>query len=93
MLRCPGQDQRFWKPDDIFEVECLHCGRLVEFFKDEPKRKCHHCGHVVMNPKIDLGCAEWCQYAPQCLGVTARPPTAPQQNPTNKTPRGTEGQE
>jgi len=24
---------------------------------------------MVVNPKIDLGCAEWCQYAEQCLGV------------------------
>ena len=22
MFRCPGQDQRYWKPDDIFEVQC-----------------------------------------------------------------------
>lgn len=69
MVRCPGQDQRFWKPDAIFEVECSSCGKAVEFFKDEPQLKCRHCGHTVINPKIDLGCAEWCQYAEQCLGV------------------------
>ena len=69
MVRCPGQDQRFWKPDAIFEVECSSCGKAVEFFKDEPQLKCRHCGHSVINPKIDLGCAEWCQYAEQCLGV------------------------
>lgn len=72
MVRCPGQDQRFWKPDAIFEVECSKCGKAVEFFKDEPQLKCRHCGHTVINPKIDLGCAEWCQYASQCLGVTVR---------------------
>ena len=70
MVRCPGQDQRFWKPEDIFEVKCPHCGNKVEFFKDEPKLKCRHCGNIVSNPKIDLGCAEWCQFAEQCLGVT-----------------------
>ncbi|MBW8002250.1 MAG: HD domain-containing protein [Planctomycetes bacterium] len=70
MFRCPGQDQRFWKPDDIFEVECPDCGKTIEFFKDEPKLKCRKCGAMVINPKIDLGCAEWCQYAEQCLGVT-----------------------
>jgi putative nucleotidyltransferase with HDIG domain len=70
MVRCPGQDQRFWKPDDIFEVRCSGCGRAVEFFKDEPKLKCRCCGQTVVNPKIDLGCAEWCQYAEQCLGVS-----------------------
>jgi HD superfamily phosphodiesterase len=69
MVRCPGQDQRFWKPEDIFEVQCPGCGETVEFFKDEPKLKCRKCKQMVVNPKIDLGCAEWCQYAEQCLGV------------------------
>ena len=69
MFRCPGQDQRFWKPEDIFEVQCPGCGKNVEFFKDEPKLKCRNCGQIVINPKIDLGCAEWCQYAAQCMGV------------------------
>ena len=70
MVRCPGQDQRFWKPDDIFEVKCPECGHPREFFKDEPQLKCRKCGHTIINPKIDLGCAEWCQYAAQCLGAT-----------------------
>ena len=69
MVRCPGQDQRFWKPDDIFEVKCPGCDGTIEFFKDEPKLKCRKCGQLVVNPKIDLGCAEWCQYAEQCLDV------------------------
>ena len=69
MFRCPGQDQRFWKPEDIFEVQCPGCAKTVEFFKDEPKLKCRKCGQIVINPKIDLGCAEWCQYAEQCMGV------------------------
>lgn len=71
MVRCPGQDQRFWKPDDIFEVKCPGCGRVVEFFKDEARLKCRNCGQMVTNPKIDLGCAEWCQYAEQCVGTSA----------------------
>jgi hypothetical protein len=71
MVRCPGQDQRYWKPDDIFEVKCAACGRPLEFFKDEPKLKCKNCGQLVPNPRIDLGCAEWCQYAEQCLGAAA----------------------
>jgi len=71
MVRCPGQDQRFWKPGDIFEVKCPGCGQTVEFFKDEPKLKCRKCGQLVTNPKIDLGCAEWCQYAEQCVGTSA----------------------
>jgi putative nucleotidyltransferase with HDIG domain len=71
MVRCPGQDQRFWKPEDIFEVSCPGCNIPIEFFKDEPKLKCRNCGQAVANPKIDLGCAEWCQYAEQCLAVSA----------------------
>lgn len=71
MFRCPGQDQRFWKPEDIFEADCPQCGKAVEFFKDEPRLKCRNCGHTVVNPRMDLGCAEWCQYADQCLAVSA----------------------
>jgi len=69
MVRCPGQDQRFWQPGDVFEVQCAQCGTSVEFFKDEPKLKCRNCGSIVVNPKINLGCAQWCLYADQCLGV------------------------
>jgi heterodisulfide reductase subunit B len=67
-MRCPGQDLRFWKPDDIFETPCPNCGQAIEFFKDDVKRKCR-CGLVVVNPKLDFGCAEWCQHAEQCIGV------------------------
>jgi hypothetical protein len=70
MYRCPGQDQRFWRPEDLFEIKCQQCGHSVEFFKDEPKLKCSNCGNLVNNPRIDLGCAEWCQYGEQCTGVT-----------------------
>ncbi len=69
MVKCPGQDQRFWKPGDIFEVRCPGCGQVVEFFKDEPTLKCRKCGYTVANPKIDLVCAEWCQYADHCTGL------------------------
>jgi len=70
MIRCPGQDQRFWRPEDVSEARCPQCGKDIEFFKDEPKLKCRDCGHFVINPKIDLGCAQWCQYADQCLAVS-----------------------
>jgi len=76
MVRCPGQDERFWKPADVFEVQCAQCGTSVEFFKDEPKLKCRNCGSIVVNPKINLGCAQWCQYAGQCVGVSAARGTA-----------------
>jgi ribosomal protein S27E len=69
MARCPGQDQRFWKPKDIFEVSCPGCGRAVEFFRDEPTVKCRACGRLVVNSRLDMGCAEWCRHAEQCLGA------------------------
>jgi len=69
MVRCPGQDQRYWKPEDIFEVFCPGCYSRMEFFKDEPSLKCRGCGRVVLNPKIDMGCAKWCKYAEHCLGI------------------------
>jgi putative nucleotidyltransferase with HDIG domain len=59
---------RYWKPGDIFNAKCPDCGGTVEFFKDEVRRKCK-CGHVMTNPKLDFGCAEWCPYAEQCIGT------------------------
>lgn len=66
-MRCPGQDMRYWKPEDIWEAQCPKCGRTLEFFKDDVRRRCR-CGHEIVNPKIDFGCASWCQYADQCVG-------------------------
>jgi len=71
---CPGQDMRFWKPDDIYRVPCAHCGGQVEFFKDDLRRKCPHCGKFTVNPKNDLSCARWCRYAAECLGQLGRLP-------------------
>ncbi len=67
-MKCPGQDTRYWKPGDIFEVPCPVCGQPVEFFRDEGVRKCKNCGYKFKNPRIDLSCAQWCPYARQCLG-------------------------
>ena len=66
-MKCPGQDTRFWKPGDIFVTECPKCGAEIEFFKDDTRRRCAWCGHLFYNPKIELGCAEWCQYAEKCV--------------------------
>jgi len=71
-MRCPGQDTRYWKEDAIFEVECPHCGELVEFFKDDTSRKCPRCKRVLVNPRMDFGCALYCQYAELCLGELPR---------------------
>ena len=66
--KCPGQDQRYWTPDAIFDVRCPYCGRAIEFWKDEPSRICRSCEREVRNPRIDLACAEWCAEAEACLG-------------------------
>jgi len=67
-MKCPGQDSQFWKPEAVFEVKCPKCGNEVEFFKDDPTRKCSKCGHRFLNPGLDFGCASYCQYADQCIG-------------------------
>lgn len=66
--RCPGQDRRNWKPGDIFEHRCPHCGTFIEFFKTDAKAKCHNCGNQILNPNFNMGCALWCAYAEQCVG-------------------------
>jgi len=53
-MKCPGQDTRYWKPGDIFDADCPHCGSKVEFFKDEATRRCRNCGKTVVNPKMDF---------------------------------------
>jgi hypothetical protein len=65
---CPGQDTRNWRPGDIFDVTCDACGTPVEFFKDDVTRRCTSCRTVIRNPKITLGCAQWCEHVAQCLG-------------------------
>jgi HD superfamily phosphodiesterase len=69
--QCPGQDKRFWKPGDVFEAPCPHCGRSIEFWKDDQRRRCRSCGRMAANPKFDMGCAKWCKFAAQCLGQPA----------------------
>ena len=66
-IKCPGQDTRYWTPGDIFTAECPKCGAEIEFFKDDTRRRCAWCGHLFYNPKIEMGCAEWCQYADKCV--------------------------
>jgi hypothetical protein len=73
-VHCPGQDQRYWKPEDIFDVSCPHCGSEIEFWKDEAVRTCRQCSNPVRNPRMDLGCAKWCKHAKECLGQLHSPP-------------------
>ncbi len=69
LSHCPGQDRRFWKSDDASEEPCPHCGKTIEFWKDDFRRRCKHCGELVRNPRFDMGCAKWCQFAEQCVGI------------------------
>ena len=64
MSRCPGR----MPPRELESVfvPCQECGRLVEFFSDEPKRHCK-CGHVMLREALPR-CADWCPAAVQCLG-------------------------
>ncbi|HEY3321938.1 MAG TPA: hypothetical protein VGP72_15835 [Planctomycetota bacterium] len=71
--RCPGTDQRYWKPDDISYQTCPHCGAEVEIWKDEPVRLCPECKKDVRNCKLDLSCAKWCLYAKDCPGAQMGP--------------------
>ena len=68
MLKCPGQDTQYWKPEDIFELPCPVCDTAVEFLKTDARRKCPNCGHTFRNTRLELGCAQWCAYAEECLG-------------------------
>ncbi len=68
-MKCPGQDSRYWKPGAIFEVKCAQCDKPIEFFKDDTSRKCGACGHRMVNPDMDFGCASYCEFAEQCLGT------------------------
>lgn len=77
-MKCPGQDTKYWKDDAIFEVDCPQCGNPVEFYKDDTSRKCAQCSHRFVNPKMDFGCASYCQFAEQCLGTLPEDFAGPQ---------------
>ena len=51
MHKCPKQEHRSWTPEDVCEVQCSGCGKAMEFFREEEKRKCRQCGRIVINPK------------------------------------------
>jgi len=68
-LRCPGQDPRFLKAQDIAEMQCPDCGRTVEFWPDELLRKCPGCSRRLANPENSMKCLAWCRYAAQCLAA------------------------
>ena len=64
MSKCPGK--MIPRELDSVLVPCPSCGRIVEFFTDEPKRTCR-CGHTLLREALPR-CAEWCPAAAVCLG-------------------------
>lgn len=70
--KCPGQDMRYWSADDAHEQKCPQCGEMVEFFKTDIRLRCPGCRARIANNSFDMGCAQWCAYAEQCLGPGAR---------------------
>lgn len=68
-MRCPGQDTQYWDAEAIYDINCPQCDNAVEFYKDDTQRKCPSCGHRFVNPKMDFGCASYCQFAEQCIGT------------------------
>ena len=68
-FHCPGQDTRFWKPEDVSECRCPECGAAVEFWKDDVDRPCPKCRHRLRNPRFNAGCAAWCKFADKCAAV------------------------
>ncbi len=70
--KCPGQDMRYWTADDVHEEKCPQCGEMIEFFKTDIRLRCRSCKTRVANPRFNMGCAQWCAYAEQCIGPGAR---------------------
>ncbi len=70
--KCPGQDTRYWTADDVHEEKCPKCGEMLEFFKTDIRLRCRNCKTRVANPRFNMGCAQWCAYAEQCIGPGAR---------------------
>jgi hypothetical protein len=71
--KCPGQDPMFMTSKDVAEVECPHCGHVVEFWPDELVRTCRGCRGRVTNPTNSLKCLEWCASAAECLAALRGP--------------------
>jgi len=63
--KCPGQESNRVPIEDV-NVPCPACGRVVEMFSDEARRRCK-CGQMVTRKALPK-CAEWCSAAAECFG-------------------------
>ena len=52
---CGTGNTQKWGPNSIYEISCNKCGKPVEFFKDEKKRRCIN-NHRVENPYYNNDC-------------------------------------
>lgn len=64
MDKCPGSREP--RNLDSVLINCQNCGRQVEIFTDEPKRRCR-CGQLLFRESLPR-CAEWCPAADRCFG-------------------------
>jgi hypothetical protein len=67
--KCPGRQSLRCLDSSV--ITCPDCGRLVEFFSDEPRRRCR-CGRLLTLEALPQ-CAEWCLAAAECLGEAIDP--------------------
>jgi len=63
--KCPGQESNRSLIEAV-NVTCPSCGKQVEMFSDEARRRCT-CGQVVARKTLPK-CAEWCSAAAECFG-------------------------
>ena len=49
-----------------------------EFFKDETTRRCKNCGHKIVNPRMDFGCAAYCKLRRAVPGRSAAGTAGPE---------------
>jgi DNA-directed RNA polymerase subunit RPC12/RpoP len=59
---CPGREKNL----KVRCIKCPKCGAEVEFFSDEPKRRCPECKKEVFYTQKD-SCIYWCKMAKDCL--------------------------
>ncbi|MDD5311529.1 MAG: hypothetical protein PHO26_00640 [Dehalococcoidia bacterium] len=65
IFKCPGAANI--RTPTIKIKKCPRCGGEVELFSIDMKADCPSCGQTVFNNISS--CAQYCQYAEQCLGT------------------------
>ena len=68
-MKCPGQDTQYLERRRYFRSALPQVRRhRWSFSRTTPPANAAGCGHRFINPKMDFGCAAYCQFAEQCLG-------------------------